>query len=369
MRAFCTRRLIIECDSIPYEFHHIPLKKLMNWLLVETSVFVKPKKPWGWPTHIQVEPTTLCNLQCAFCPVTTGMKRPSGRMNFETFKKTIDEIGDYLFLIVLWDWGEPFLNPAIYDMIKYAKKRDIKIVSSTNGHVFAKGGHAERLVDSGIDSIIFATDGISQKTYEQYRAPGKLKTVIAGIERVVAAKHTLNSTTPLIHFRFVAMRHNEHEIPMLKKFAQSLGVDALSIKTLNPYDQGECHSTKADGLDFIPENPRYQRFEYNHKDGSRIRLKRNPCKRLWNDPTLHWDGKISPCCFDPHDNYLLGDLKQQSFREVWQGTPVAQLRHQFHKDYQKLNLCAGCSYAFKGGSCATETIARVHFFNNSVKYD
>ena len=185
---------------------------------------------------------------------------------------------------------------------------------------------------------------------------------------MVAAKRSLDSTTPLIHFRFVAMRHNEHEIHKLKEFAQLLGVDALSIKTLNPYDQGECHSTKADGLEFIPENPRYQRFEYNPKDGSRICLKRNPCKRLWNNPVLLWDGKLSPCDFDPHDNYPLGDLNQQSFREIWWGTSVAQVRHLFQKDYQKLNLCAGCTYAFKGGSCATETIAKVHFFNNSVKY-
>jgi len=88
VRALLTRKLIIESDSIPYEFHQVPL--------VETSVFVKPTKPWGWPTHLQVEPTALCNLHCTFCPVTTGMERTTGCMNFETFKKAIDEIGDYL---------------------------------------------------------------------------------------------------------------------------------------------------------------------------------------------------------------------------------------------------------------------------------
>ncbi|OGW43328.1 MAG: hypothetical protein A2Y66_00945 [Nitrospirae bacterium RBG_13_41_22] len=366
INVLLTRRLLIECDRIPYEFHHLPMKKILNWILVETSILLKPEKPWGWPTHLQVEPSTLCNLRCAFCPVTTGLNRPTGHMTFDIFKKAIDEIGDYLFLILLWDWGEPFLNPEIYEMIAYAKQRDIKIVSSTNGHVFAKGDHAKRLVRSGIDAIIFAIDGIGQETYEQYRAGGDIKTALAGIGKVVAAKHDLNSPTPFINFRFLAMKHNEHEVPRLEAFTKSLGVDALTLKTLNPYDQGECANIKADGLKFIPQTSHYQRFKYNERDGSRIRLKRNPCKRLWNNPVLHWDGKISPCTFDPHGHYVLDDLTRQSFKEIWRGIPFAQFRHQFRKDYQKMSLCADCTNAFKGGSLG-DSIAEACFFNPSEK--
>jgi len=366
INALLTRRLLIECDRIPYEFHHLPMKKILNWILVEASILLKPEKPWGWPTHLQVEPSTLCNLRCAFCPVTTGLNRPTGHMTSDVFKKAIDEMGDYLFLVLLWDWGEPFLNPAIYEMIAYAKQRDIKIVSSTNGHVFAKGDHAERLVRSGIDAIIFAVDGISQETYEQYRVCGDLKTVLAGIEKVAAAKHALNSPTPFINFRFLVMKHNEHEAPRLEAFTKSLGVDALTLKTLNPYDQGECASIKAEGTKFIPQTPYYQRFEYDKRDGSRIRLKRNPCKRLWNNPVLHWDGKISPCTFDSNDRYVLGDLACQDFKEIWMGIPFAQLRHHFHKDYRKIGLCADCTNSFKGGYLGN-SIAEACFFNPSEK--
>ncbi|MHC4138141.1 MAG: hypothetical protein ACYS0K_24650, partial [Planctomycetota bacterium] len=105
MKALLTRRLRMECDRVPYEFQRLPLKKILNWLLVEGSIYLKPRRPWGWPTHLQVEPTNLCNLRCAFCPVTTGMDRPSGSMDVDVFKKLIDEIGDYLFIILFWDWG------------------------------------------------------------------------------------------------------------------------------------------------------------------------------------------------------------------------------------------------------------------------
>ena len=196
IKALLTRELSIECDQIPYRYTNVPLRKIMNWLLVETSIAFKSKKAWGWPTHLQVEPSTNCNLRCAFCPVTTGMDRSTGFMDIAVFKKLIDETGGYIFLILLWDWGEPFLNPDIYDMIAYAKAQQIKIVSSTNAHIFTDRERAEKLVKSGIDSIICAVDGISQETYETYRAHGDIDKAITGIRNIVAAKKALGTKTP-----------------------------------------------------------------------------------------------------------------------------------------------------------------------------
>ena len=107
-------------------------------------------------------------------------------MDFNLYKKFIDEIGDYVFLILLWDWGEPFLNPSIYEMISYAKQKGIKLVSSTNGHLFKEKEQADKLIASGLDTIIFAVDGISQETYEPYRQGGSLESVLQGIRTVVA---------------------------------------------------------------------------------------------------------------------------------------------------------------------------------------
>ena len=239
LKALATRKVPNECDRMPFELENVPLRKILNWILIEASIFVKPEKPWGWPTHVQLEPTSVCNLRCVLCPVTEGLERPVGHMEFRTFQKIIDELGQHLFIIILWDWGEPFLNPSIYDMISYAKTRDIGVISSTNGHVFARGDHAEQLVRSGIDYIVFAVDGVTQATYESYRQGGDLETVTAGIKRIVEARRALQSRTPLIDLRFLVMKHNEHEIPRLKGFARSLEVDALTLRTLCTYDDGE----------------------------------------------------------------------------------------------------------------------------------
>jgi len=370
VKAFMTRRLRIQSDGIPYEFDRLPLKKIVNACLVEASIFFKPERPWGWPTHLMVEPSARCNLHCALCPVTAGLERSQGFMDLVVFKKVIDEVGDYVFTVLLWDWGEPFLNPSIYAMISYARQKEIKVVSSTNGHLFGSADHADRLILSGIDTIIFAVDGISQETYSRYRQGGDLESALQGIRTVVARKRALRSKTPLVNFRFIVMGHNEHEIPRLKDLAKSLGVDALTLKTLNnclrdPYVGGESGHPEGN-REFLPRNQYYQRFKYDSTGLERVRLRRNPCKQLWCNPTIHWRGSVVPCTFDPKDKYILGDVREDSLRKIWSGAAYRQMRRRFRTGWEKISLCAECSYAYKGGNLRCDTIADAFFFGNDI---
>ena len=295
------------------------------------------------------------------------MNRPTGYMDLSLFKKIINEIGDYVFLILLWDWGEPFLNPNIYEMISYARQRGIKIVSSTNAHPFIQIENADKLIRSGLDSLIVAMDGISQETYERYRQGGKLESVLNGIRTIVERKRVLNSKTPLINIRFIMMKHNEHEIPKLKDLARSLGVDALTLKTLNPYSNDtyyENRPIKDESVnELLPKNKNYRRFKYSRDSQTRIRLKHNLCKNLWNNSIIHWDGTVCPCTYDYNEKYALGDLKIDTFKNIWFGAPYRRMRNQFRKDWEKINFCSECSYAYKGGNCEREAIADAFFFN------
>jgi radical SAM protein with 4Fe4S-binding SPASM domain len=362
-KSLRTGRLQLMVDLVPFDFHNVPTKKLLNFSAVGASAWLKPSRPWGWPTNLQVEPSTICNLRCALCPVTEGMARPTGLMEFPVFKKFIDEAGEYLFIMLFWDWGEPFLNPAIYDMISYAGSRGIQAISSTNGHVFANERQAEKLVESGLDAIIFAIDGITQETYARYRQGGDLETVLAGLRNVVAAKRRLRSPTPRIHVRFIVMHHNEHEIERMKNLAKQEGADIFTVKTLNPH--GEFMSD-VDCQAFLPRDKTWQRFKYDPVTLSRHRRVHNPCKAMWNTAILHWDGQVSTCTFDPHGRLALGDLKTQSFKDIWQGERFRRLRRQFRRNYQELEQCSQCTYGFVGGSLSSESIAKAFFFDQAI---
>ncbi|MFQ5633282.1 MAG: hypothetical protein ACE5I1_31340, partial [bacterium] len=60
-----------------------------------SSILLKRPLVWGIPPVITVEPTNYCNLDCPLCITGSGqMARAGGRMELDTFKKLIDEIGD-----------------------------------------------------------------------------------------------------------------------------------------------------------------------------------------------------------------------------------------------------------------------------------
>jgi radical SAM protein with 4Fe4S-binding SPASM domain len=352
--ALATRTIELDCDRLPFRYERLSWTKLLNWISLEASIHARRTRPWGLPTHIQVEPCNVCNLRCSLCPVTDGLGVPSGFMEFELFRDLTDQVCNSVLLMLLWEWGEPFVHPRIYDMIAYASSKGIRVLSSTNGHRFADPVHARSVVDSGLDTLIFALDGISQPTYERYRQGGKLETVLAGIRNVVASKRALGSTTPRINLRFIVMKYNEHEIPLIESEARALGVDVLTLKTL--YPGHDCDPAKDGENPFIPENPRYQRFSYSPETGARLRVRDNQCKHLWNAPSVRWDGKMVSCGFDIHQSRILGDLTTSAFRDIWFGEAYQKMRREFRRDWEALPICGRCSYAWQGGNCARETV-------------
>jgi len=360
LQALTTGRLVVWSDGIPYRVEQLTRRKVWNAIRTELSVYVKPERPWGWPTHLMIEPSTHCNLRCALCPVSEGFDRPQGLMDPALFRKILDEAGPYAFTLLLWDWGEPFVNPHVYDMIAYAKAKDVKVVSSTNGHLFADPDRAEALVRSGLDTIIFAIDGATQATYERYRQGGDLAQALAGVRQVVAARRRLGAATPLVNFRFIVMAHNEGEIPAVRTLAHDVGADVVTFKTLNqclrgPYKDAAGGAAEAGG-GFVPRQPKYQRFRTN-ASGHRVRRRRNPCRQLWNNPSIHWNGNVCPCTFDPQDEFVLGNAGERSFWEIWSGEGYRRIRRAFSRDWSAMNLCGECSYAYEGGSLSCETIA------------
>ena len=43
---------------------------------------------------------------------------------------------------------------------------------------------------------------------------------------------------------------------------------------------------------------------------------------MWHSCVITWDGKVVPCCFDKDAHHTLGDLTQNSFSEIWNGSPI-----------------------------------------------
>jgi radical SAM protein with 4Fe4S-binding SPASM domain len=364
LRALVMRDISFEYEHIPIHIKQTSYRKIINWILVELSIVLKMKKPWGWPTFLQIEPTTECNLKCSYCPASLETGKPRGNVDKKMVEQLVDEIGDYTLLLVLWGWGEPFVNPDIYDMIAYAKERGISTISSTNGHVFADRNQARRLVHSGIDALIVSTTGITQDSFARFRK-GKVDTSLQGVRNIMEEKQKLDSNTPLVSLTLVVTRYNEHEVALAKEVAKSLNVDMLSLKKLNPC---AVYLEEEKSIESIPKDDKYIRFQYDGTSKKPLGVRNNLCKALWHKTNLRWDGRINSCTFDFEGVSALGDLKREKFKKIWRGASYRRMREAFREDWKSISLCSRCTYAFVGGN-HTDVIAESFFFNSKAEKD
>jgi MoaA/NifB/PqqE/SkfB family radical SAM enzyme len=371
LNAAAKREVSFEIDLVPLHFQKLSLKKICNWVLTEGSITFKPGRPWGFPTILQLEPTSFCNLRCRVCPVGIGLDRPSGNMDMEMFRRLVDEIGKYLLVMMFWDWGEPFLNPDAFEMIQYARRAGIKVVCSTNGHVFANRDNARKLIGAGLDVLVVSLDGITQETYQTYRTRGNLETVLEGIRNVVSEKRLSGSPLPIVNLRFIVMKHSEHQIQHIESYARSLGVDVLTLRKFHFVPGTETWMSKSDAEhvtgseQLIPSDARYQLPAL--PDGEPVRLTKNPCKNLWNCPSIHWNGTVCSCFMDYNEKRPLGSLKTQSLREIWYGSPYAQLRRAFRRSWQDLAPCGKCASGYLGGDIGRQANSEAFYFTKFMR--
>ncbi|WP_421796751.1 SPASM domain-containing protein [Haliscomenobacter sp.] len=320
-------------------------RKIWNATKVLSSYYLSRllQKPiqWGVPFSISIEPTTACNLRCPECP--SGLRafsRPTGNLRSDFFRKTIDDLHRDLSFLIFYFQGEPYINPDFLGMVQYASQRGIYTITSTNGH-FLNEENARKTIESGLDRLIISVDGSTQEVYEQYRKSGKLEVVLQGARNVVKWKKELKSKTPHLIFQFLVVRPNEHQIPEIYKLAEEIGIDEVRLKTAQIYDY-------AQGSPLIPNQDRYSRYR-KQADGS-YRIKNqllNHCWKLWHACVITWDGVVVPCCFDKDAQYRMGNLQEQSLREVWQQQPYREFRQQLLKGRDKIDICTNCTEGCK----------------------
>ena len=89
----------------------------------------------SFPLHLDLELSGVCNFSCTSCFQNGLIEGPLGFMEYELFKKIIDEgVAKGLCAIKLQIRGESFLHPRIFDCIRYAKGKGVlDIQITTNG--------------------------------------------------------------------------------------------------------------------------------------------------------------------------------------------------------------------------------------------
>ncbi|MBU2577742.1 SPASM domain-containing protein, partial [Patescibacteria group bacterium] len=196
-------------------------------------------------------------------------------------------------------------------------KKKIKARISSNLNFFP-AGYEKDLVRSKLHHLVVSIDGITQKTYSQYRVGGSLPKVLESVKKINLEKKKQKSRFPFVTWQFIIMNHNENEINKAKKLAKKWGFDRIVFQR-NRGDMGK------------------ELF------GSRKKQSKT-CHFLWNQSVINWNGSVSPCCLYYDEKYDFGNALEEGFFRVWNNQKYQEARRLvIKKQSQDKNLvCWNC---------------------------
>lgn len=290
--------------------------KLLNLALAEVSRWRGDIIAKGRPYIYTVDTGNACNLRCPLCPTGYhGLQRPQALMKLRTFEAVLEKIRPYAIEVILHNWGEPFLNPDMLDIVRAAKAASIGTTISSNLNLVHRGdAFLHEVVDCGLDHLTVSIDGTTQAVYEAYRHGGDLAHVLHNLRELIRYRTTTKTRTPVIEWQFLVMKHNEHQMDEARRLAREIGVDHLRFTSAGlPFDELANMGLAAE---WLPKNPAYRAY-HPEKIRQQGYLYDERCFYLYRAMTINPEGGVAPCCAVYHSKSDFGNLVDSGLDDVW----------------------------------------------------
>ena len=278
-------------------------------------IFPKLKIVPPFPTHLEVEAASACQMRCPMCYTTYMNDSLKGVMPWDLYKKIVDECAARAVYSIKLSWrGETLLNKNVVRMVSYAKEKGIPDVAFLSNGERLTPELCDRLIDAGLDWISFSFDGFKE-TYDIIRAPAKFEETLEKIRILRQKRDAKGLKKPLIRVQSIysVIKHNPEGFrKMWDGIADSVNFIADQIRS---FEEGK-----------IVHNPYYQ------------------CPTPWQRMAVAYDGKVHQCISDYAGMNIMGDVNRQSLYEIWHSGPFRELRRSFNRfRYLENGACRICS--------------------------
>ena len=317
----------------------------------------------GLPAHIQVEITNACNLRCQSChrdllyPKTTTM-------TFKQFKKIFDEIKPVK--INVSGLGEPFLNPDIFKIIRYAKAHGALVNCATN--LTLVGNKIDEIINSGIDQLKVSVDAATSETFLKIRGFDLYDILVDNIKKINKMKKKQGVSHPVVRFNYALQYDNIDELLLTIELAKELDIKTMFIQYLAYVDREDRKRklvgdlTKNKLMTVLKEaellTKRYgittnidmwkREFEFfwnNMLPGQYFSPEDKPCYFPWFSSWIDADGTVRPCPVIP---WRIGVAEmgnvflKESFRSIWNNEAYCSFRRVHACGKRPVEVCRTC---------------------------
>lgn len=326
--------------------------------------------PPGGATALRLvawEVTRTCNLSCIHCRAAAVDKPYENELSTEECRRVLDEIASFAKPIIILTGGEPLLRPDIFELASYGNSLGLRMTMAPNGTLVTREA-ARKMVKVGIQRISISIDGATAQSHDAFRrVPGAFEGAMRGIRNAREAGLPFQINTTIT-------AQNLHELESIQKLAVDLGAAAHHIFLLVPTGRGKNLEEQAinaqqyektlhwfyEQRDQVPLQlkatcaPHYYRIlrQRARRDGRKVDMATfgldamtRGCLGGTGFCFVSHVGQVQPCGYLEVD---CGNVREQSFREIWEASPVF-LKLRDHKALE--GKCGRCEYVRVCGGC------------------
>ena len=307
--------------------------------------------PLSVPYIINIDPCDKCNFRCKFCPTadhelmraTPG--RYHGRLDFELYKKIIDDICEFaepIKVLRLYKDGEPLVHDKFAEMIRYAKASGCaeRVDTTTNASLLSPAKGIE-IIEAGLDRINISIYGMRP---EQYREFSKYN---INFEKLVEN---------ITHFYQYKKKKWGDEHAEKCEMIVKINGDIISKEDAEKF--AEIFGNIADGI-YIEHVmscwPQYDLKEKGVQVNQELGIYGQTIKEVKTCPYIFYsfsvnsDGTASTCFLDWSRKLIIGDTKTQSVKEIWHGAPLKAHQQMMLEGKRKEHpVCGSCGQMSHG---------------------
>ncbi len=291
---------------------------------------IKVDHPFG---IFNIELTNRCPMKCVMCPRTNYMTREQGFMDFQLFKKIIDELAEVNpsfhndKTVWLHHFGESLLHPEFDSFIKYAAEKNIRTGLSVNPMMLSDK-NSIALLNSGLHILYLSLDGHNDESFSKIRGVNNMyETSRSNMINFLNLKKE-NPCSMKIILSMIDFSLNEESIAAVKDEWESHDqIDGFLMKNYTTWD-GAVQEIE----DMAPDSLREK-----SQNNSEV-----ACRFPWENITVTWDGDVVPCCFDYNKKLVLGNAITHSLSYIWNDLPMQAMRKEFINNRVANPLCRDC---------------------------
>lgn len=324
----------------------------------------KPDLPYA----LQVEITSHCNLHCRMCPLTsegTPSSQTPGNVQELSWREVV-KMACEIRNVIIAGFGEPLLHPKCISMLQELDRNSVWMSLATNGTAITPATAGQLAAIPFLMHINVSIDSPDPATYRAIRG-GELEHALKGLRNLMVCIGDPNR----VSVSSVAMASNIATLAQFPPLLAELGVRRYVLQGLAQFS-ADCERESL--LDPVAAAQAVDRLRAacqaagvqlasllgdrldsaiagdvelpatTPPSASAVRGSSKVCTLPWELPFIDKDGRVFPCCYaSTQGSELLGDLRTESLRAVWEGERYQRFRVDILDGPTTPEICRSCT--------------------------